>query len=86
MNNRERRISMLFRKYNIRERKLSKQEWCCVIAIEILLMNIAYFIYGNRGTVELSFTQDDLLYESGENGFYLDKLCDHNYMSVPNFC
>lgn len=65
--------------------KLSRRIWCCVIAIEILCIFVCLFMYGNRESIEFSFTQDDLYYESGQNGFYLDKSYDHNYMSTPNF-
>lgn len=58
---------------------------CCVIAIEILLLCVCFLIYRNKESVELSFTQDDLLYESGEGGFYLDRSYDHLYIASPEF-
>ena len=76
---------MLFQKHNIKELILSKQVWCCVIVLEILFMCVCGYIYRNRETVELNYTQDDLHYESGESGFYLDKSYDHLYVASPDF-
>ena len=45
----------------------------------------AVCLYGNRESVDLGFTQDNLLYETGESGFYLDKLYDHTYAATPEF-
>lgn len=68
------------KKINIR-----KPIWCIVIAIEIILMCVCFLIYRNKEAVELSFTQDDLIYESGESGFYLDRSSDHLYIATPEF-
>lgn len=65
--------------------KLSKTVWCGIIATEILLMYVCFLIYHNKASVELSFTQDDLIYESGESGFYLDESFDHLYIATPRF-
>lgn len=65
--------------------KLNKPIWCCVIAIEILLMCVCFLKCRNNESVELSFTQDDLVYESGESGFYLDESYDHMYIATPGF-
>lgn len=65
--------------------KLSKPAWWCVIAIEVLLICACCLIYRKKEPIELSFTQDDLIYESGESGFYLDSSYDHLYIETPEF-
>lgn len=67
--------------------KLSRQTWWCVIAIEVIFLCIGCFVYKNRNRefVDLNFTQDDLLYESGESGFYIDNSHAHQYTATPGF-
>ena len=50
----------------------NKKIWLVIAAMEILLVCLAGFLYSRREPVELSFTQDDLVYDSGEPGFYID--------------
>lgn len=65
--------------------KLSKSIWCFVIAIEIILICVCFFIYRNKEFTELNFTQDDLLYESGESGAYVDRSNGYLYTATPEF-
>ena len=69
----------------IKEIKLGRQAWCSIIIIEIILLCVCCFAYGNREFGEFSFTQDDLHYESGASGFYLDRSYDYRYMATPEF-
>ena len=58
---------------NMAERlRKNKKIWLVIAAMEILLVCLAGFLYSRREPVELSFTQDDLVYDSGEPGFYID--------------
>lgn len=50
----------------------NKKIWLVIAAMEILLVCLAGFLYSRREPVELSFTQDDPVYDSGEPGFYID--------------
>lgn len=50
----------------------NKKIWLVIAAMEILLVCLAGFLYSRREPVELSFTQDELVYDSGEPGFYID--------------
>ena len=43
----------------------NKKIWLVIAAMEILLVCLAGFLYSRREPVELSFTQDDLVYFSG---------------------
>lgn len=65
--------------------KMGGQAWGGVIIIEIILFCVCCFAYGNREFGEISFTQDDLHYESGAGGFYLDRSNEHGYTSTPEF-
>lgn len=38
-----------------------------------------------RPPVELVYTQDDLVYDSGEAGFYLDTSYNEEYIFTPEF-
>lgn len=69
----------------MKKMKFSKPVWCCIIAIEIILLCVCYFAYRNRESVELNFTQDDLIYETGESGFYIDRSSSHLYTATPEF-
>lgn len=62
----------------------NKKIWLIIAAAEILLMCLAGFFYSRREPVDISFTQDDLLYDSGEPGFYIDTTTG-SQVSSPEF-
>ena len=57
---------------------------CCIIVAEALVLLISGMVYGRRGDIELSYSQDDLQYNNGEPGFYLDKSSEYSYISTPD--
>lgn len=71
---------------NMAERlRSNKKIWLAIAALEILLICLAGFLYSRREPVELSFTQDDLFYESGERGAYLDRSVSSAYIATEVF-
>lgn len=60
---------------------------CAVIILELIIMGVSGAILSrsHQTADELSFTQDNLFYESGESGFYLDKSLGHSYVLTPEF-
>lgn len=64
--------------------KFSKGLWCCIIAVELLLLFLYYFKLERRETAEVYLTQDDLLYDSGEGGFYLDTSFGNSCITTPD--
>ncbi|MCM1427762.1 MAG: hypothetical protein NC118_14265, partial [Eubacterium sp.] len=52
--------------------KAGKKFWISFIAVELLITCIAGFVYSRREKVELNYAQEDLFYDSGESGFYVD--------------
>ena len=71
---------------NMAERlRKNKRIWLVIAAVEILLVCLAGFLYSRRAPVEISFIQDDLVYDSGEPGFYLDTTSSSTRISTPEF-
>lgn len=56
-----------------------------VLIFEIVACGVLCFQYSKREHIELNFTQDDLIYDSGESGFYLDKGYEAKYILTPRF-
>lgn len=69
----------------IKTLKLDKKAWIFLVILEIILTALFCFLHSRKEPVELNFTQDDLLYDSGENGFYLDLSYDSKYIMTPEF-
>ena len=69
----------------IKSRVSDKKFWLCVLILEVFVCGVLCFQYSKKETVELNFTQDDLIYDSGESGFYLDKSYDGKYIATPGF-
>ncbi len=65
--------------------KLSKKIWICIFITELLLAGIFYVFQSRKETTELNFTQEELIYESGESGAYLDFSSEHSYIMSPEF-
>ena len=63
----------------------NKRIWLVIAAVEILLIGMMGFLYIRREPVAISFTQDDLVYDSGEQGFYLDASSESIRISSPEF-
>lgn len=64
---------------------LTKKIWCCIIVIELLLLAGGAFVYSRRETVTLNYVQDDMCYDNGESGAYLDPSYDYQYIMSPSF-
>ncbi|MDE6845717.1 MAG: hypothetical protein K2J99_08125, partial [Lachnospiraceae bacterium] len=69
----------------IKSRISDKKFWVCILIFEICVCGVFCFRYSKKEPVELNYTQDDLLYDSGEQGFYLDKSYEGKYIASPMF-
>lgn len=66
--------------------KCNRYLWLGILIVEILLGGVFYCAQSNRESVELNFAQEDLIYSSGESGFYLDASYGNEYyVSTPDF-
>lgn len=67
----------------------NKKIWFGIIAFQIVILALgAIVISRKQSAVEVNFTQDDLLYDSGEAGFYLDTSHDaywNGWIATPDF-
>lgn len=61
----------------------TKKIWLYIIIIELLLLAGGVFAYSKRETVTLNYTQDDMYYDNGESGFYLEPSYDYQYIKSP---
>ena len=62
---------------------LGKRKWFFLILTEVLLLVAAGMIYGRREAVELSYVQEELIDDSGEAAFYLDRSSDCRFVGSP---
>lgn len=65
--------------------KFQKIFWFIIILLEIFILIIAGWSYKRKEPVNLNFTQDDLIYDSGENGAYLDTTSSSAYVASKEF-
>jgi hypothetical protein len=65
--------------------RFSKKIWLCIIIFELLFGGTVFYMLRQRPPVELVYTQDDLVYDSGEAGFYLDTSYNEEYIFTPEF-
>lgn len=65
--------------------KSSKLLWFFLIIAELLILCVSGFVYSRREGIELNFTQEDLIYNNGDAGFYLDKSYNYKYIATPEF-
>lgn len=65
--------------------KFVKKTWYCLIIVELLFIVISSLVYGRRNAVTLQYAEDDLLYDNGESGFYLDTTYSSAYITTPDF-
>ena len=63
--------------------KNTKILWCCIIIAELLVLCVSGLVYSGRENVELNYAQDDLFYNNGDSGFYLDKSYAYSYIATP---
>lgn len=68
---------------NLLKGKLQKKIWIFLATAEIILLAGGGFLYHNRERVELQFTQDDLVDNTGAAGFYIDKSSGISYVATP---
>ena len=61
----------------------TKKIWFYIIIIELLLLAGGVFVYSKRETVTLNYTQDDMHYDNGESGFYLEPSYAYQYIISP---
>ncbi len=47
---------------------LQKKVWCCVVVAELLFLAAAGFFYDRREKIDINYTQDDLVDDSGQGG------------------
>ncbi len=62
---------------------LGKRKWSFLILAEALLLVAACIFYGRRETVELNYTQEELIDDSGEAAFYLERSSDCRFVGSP---
>ncbi len=67
----------------LRKMLSKKKIWCCLIAVELLLLVGGGLLYHNRERVDYTFTQEDLVDDTGAAGFYIDKSSDFAYVATP---
>lgn len=65
--------------------KSDKKVWAFLLVLEIILTSLFCFLHSRKEPVELDFMQEELLYDSGENGFYLDMSSDSQFIKTPEF-
>ena len=59
--------------------------WLIIIVAEILVLVVSAFHFMHREPINLSFSQEDLLYENGEVGFYVDESFSVGRIMTPEF-
>lgn len=69
----------------IKNLKLDRKAWLFIIIVEILLTGVFGFLRSRKEPVELNFTQEELIYDTGESGYYLDFSSDSEYIKTPEF-
>lgn len=66
--------------------KIRSNKWIglCILILELMIIGGAVLVLSKQPSIELNFTQDDLVYDSGEPGFYVDTSFDSKYVSTPD--
>ena len=67
----------------LQKMQLNKKIWLCIAAVELLLLAAAGLLYHNRERVDYTFTQEELVDDTGAAGFYIDKSSDFSYIATP---
>lgn len=60
----------------------NKKSLLCIIILELIFL-VGTACLHRQPPIELDYTQDDLVNDSDEPGFYLDKSFDSNYVGTP---
>ena len=63
--------------------RFNKKIWLCIFLLEVILLGVSWIALRHRPYIELSYTQDDLVYNNGEAGFYLDSSYNARYVTTP---
>lgn len=69
----------------IRKIQLNKKIWFGIIILELIILGGALSVVRRQPLVELNYTQDDLVGDSGEAVFYADQLSGIKYVTTPDF-
>ncbi len=65
--------------------QLNRKVLLGIILAELVMMMAFGFLYSRRETVDLNFSQEDLVSDLGEKMFYIDRSYDHTYVATPEF-
>ncbi len=65
--------------------RLNRKILLSIILVELVIWMVSGFLYSRRETVDLNFTQEDLVSDLGEKMFYVDKTYSHSYVATPAF-
>lgn len=69
----------------IKKSGFDRRIWFYIFLAEALLLVIAGFFAGRRRPLELVYTQEELLDDSGEAAFYMDRSAECKYVTTPEF-
>ena len=69
----------------IKKSGFDRRIWFYIFLAEALLLVIAGFFAGRRRPLELVYTQEELLDDSGEAAFYMDRSTECKYVTTPEF-
>ena len=69
----------------MKESSFEKKIWFIVILVETALLVIAGIFYKGREAVELTYMQEELVDDSGEAAFYMDRSSECRYLATPEF-
>lgn len=61
-----------------------KKIWCCIAAVELLVLVAIRLFYGNREEMVLEFAQEELIDDSENAAFYLDYSTSSQYVASPH--
>lgn len=65
--------------------KLYKRRYLIILGIEMLMIVIAIFLYRGKETTSVYFSQEDLIYNTGEQGFWIDTASTEKKIVTPEF-
>ena len=68
----------------MKESSFEKKIWFIVILVETALLVIAGIFYKGREAVELTYMQEELVDDSGEAAFYMDRSSECRYLAKSN--
>ena len=68
----------------MKEGSFEKKIWFTIILVEAALLVIAGIFYKGREAVELTYIQEELVDDSGESAFYMDRSSECRYLATQN--